>query len=106
MIVQLSERPVRIAVSTTVDIVSKDFALEPDEVKMRSAAHKMVSGLISSYAVVSCQELLESSLIANLREAFVPQNYTQVSSCVQCRNLFCYINLIDIFLAHRLYPSV
>lgn len=56
------ERSVTIAVVTTRELVIKDFALEPDENKMRKCAHQMVQTLTSSLALVTCKEPLRVSI--------------------------------------------
>ncbi|KAI9268000.1 CCR4-Not complex component, Not1-domain-containing protein [Phascolomyces articulosus] len=65
------ERSVSIAALSTRDIVAKDFALDPDEEKMREAAHMMVSGLASGFAIVTCKESLKPTLVSGLLAVFV-----------------------------------
>ncbi|KAI8142365.1 CCR4-Not complex component, Not1-domain-containing protein [Fennellomyces sp. T-0311] len=65
------ERSVSIAVLSTRDIVAKDFALDPDEDKMREAAHMMVTGLASGFAIVTCKETLKPALVSGLHTVFV-----------------------------------
>ena len=61
------ERSVTIACITTREIVMKDFAMEPDEQKMRKAAHLMVQNLAGSLALVTCKEPLRVSMNNHLR---------------------------------------
>jgi len=61
------ERSVTIACITTKELVVKDFALEPNEQKMRKAAQLMVSNLAGSLAVVTCKEPLRLSMANHLR---------------------------------------
>ncbi|KAJ3092021.1 hypothetical protein HK102_011503 [Quaeritorhiza haematococci] len=61
------ERSVTIAGIATRELVIKDFALEPDENKMRKAAHLMVQSLAGSLASVTCREPLRISMISHLR---------------------------------------
>lgn len=49
IIAPVVERSVTIAVITTKELVSKDFATEPDEQKMRRAAHLMVQNMAGNY---------------------------------------------------------
>lgn len=61
------ERSVTIACMTTRELVLKDFAVEPDAVRMRKAAHLMVSSLAGSLALVTCREPLKASVASQLR---------------------------------------
>lgn len=62
IITPVVERSVTIACVTTRELVLKDFAMEPDEAKMRKAAHQMVRNLTSSLALVTCKEPLRVSI--------------------------------------------
>lgn len=61
------ERSVTIACITTREMITKDFAMEPDEKRMRKAAHLMVSNLAGSLALVTCKEPLRASMSNHLR---------------------------------------
>lgn len=61
------ERSVTIACITSKELVTKDFAMESDEAKMRKAAQLMVSNLAGSLALVTCKEPLRGSVATNLR---------------------------------------
>lgn len=63
------ERSVAIACTTTKELVTKDFAMEPDAQRLQNAAHLMVSSLSGSLAIVTCKEPLKNSLQAQLKEA-------------------------------------
>ena len=62
------ERSVSIACITTKAIVTKDFAMESDENKMRKAAQLMVANLAGSLALVTCREPLDTSISSHLRQ--------------------------------------
>lgn len=62
------ERSVTIACITTKEIVTKDFAMESDENKMRKAGQLMVADLAGSLALVTCREPLRSSVSTHLRQ--------------------------------------
>ena len=62
------ERSVNIARITTKEIVTKDFAMESDENKMRKAAQLMVANLAGSLALVTCREPLRTSISTILRQ--------------------------------------
>eukprot|EP00736_Rhodelphis_marinus_P014468 Rmarinus@m.14689 len=66
------ERSVAISCITTRELVVKDFATEPDEMKMRRAAHLMVQTLTGSLAGVTCKEPLRVSMSSRLRNALQP----------------------------------
>lgn len=61
------ERSVKIACITTRELILKDFAMEPDENKMRKMAHLMAANLASSLALVACKDPLRQSLSNHLR---------------------------------------
>jgi len=65
------ERSVTIACITTKEIVTKDFAMESDENKMRKAAQLMVANLAGSLALVTCREPLRASVSTHLRQLLV-----------------------------------
>eukprot|EP00898_Chlorokybus_atmophyticus_P005844 jgi/Chlat1/6260/Chrsp44S05774 len=62
------ERSVTIASMTTREFIMKDFAMEPDEGRMRKAAHLMVSSLAGSLALVTCKEPLRVSMANHHRQ--------------------------------------
>ena len=61
------ERSVTIACITTKELVSKDFASEPNETRVRKAAQLMVSNLAGSLALVTCKEPLRISIAKHLK---------------------------------------
>jgi len=54
------DRSAKIAAIATREMVMKDFAMEPDENKMRKAAHLMVQNLASSLALVAYKDPLRT----------------------------------------------
>jgi len=72
IITPVVERSVTIACMTTQELILKDFAMEPDENRMRTAAHQMVSSLAGSLALVTCKEPLRVSLSNQLRQLLSP----------------------------------
>ncbi len=65
----------------------QDFAVEPDEQRMRKAAHLMVGSLAGSLALVTCRDPLRTSLTNRLRsllaqglDAAMLEQYVQVCS--------------------------
>ena len=61
------ERSVTIACMTAYELAAKDFATDPDENRLRGAAHLMASSLAGSLALVTCKEPLRASLANQLR---------------------------------------
>ncbi|KAF2006869.1 Not1-domain-containing protein [Amniculicola lignicola CBS 123094] len=61
------ERSVTIAAISTSQLINKDFAMEPDEEKLRSAAHTVVKSLSGALALVTCKEPLRNSITNNIR---------------------------------------
>jgi len=61
------ERNVTIACITTKEIVTKDFATEGDESRLRKGGQLMASNLSGSLALVTCRDPLRLSLANHLR---------------------------------------
>ncbi|KAL2827023.1 CCR4-Not complex component, Not1-domain-containing protein [Aspergillus cavernicola] len=74
IITPVVERSVTIASISTVQLVSKDFAMEPDEEKFRLAAGNMVRQLAGSLALVTCKEPLKVSMTNYIR--MIQQEYS------------------------------
>lgn len=74
IITPVVERSVTIASISTVQLVSKDFAMEPDEEKVRHAAGIMVRQLAGSLALVTCKEPLKVSMTNYIRK--IQQEYS------------------------------
>lgn len=74
IITPVVERSVTIASISTVQLVTKDFAIEPDEEKMRHAAGIMVRQLAGSLALVTCKEPLKVSMTNYIR--MIQQEYS------------------------------
>ncbi|CAI6340370.1 unnamed protein product [Periconia digitata] len=67
IIAPVVERSVTIAAISTSQLISKDFAMEPDEEKLRKAAHTVVQALSGALALVTCKEPLRMSIQNNIR---------------------------------------
>lgn len=66
------ERSVTISCLTTREMVTKDFAMEPDENMLKKAAQLMVSSVAGSLALVTCREPLRVSLNNHLYQLIAP----------------------------------
>uniref|UniRef100_A0A336KB47 CSON004409 protein n=1 Tax=Culicoides sonorensis TaxID=179676 RepID=A0A336KB47_CULSO len=64
------DRSVKIALKTSEQIVRKDFALEPDENRLRSAAHNIVRNLAAGMAMITCRDQLLQNLQNNIKTLF------------------------------------
>ncbi|KAL5338684.1 CCR4-Not complex component, Not1-domain-containing protein [Aspergillus crustosus] len=75
IITPVVERSVTIASISTVQLVSKDFAMELDEDKFRHACGNMVRQLAGSLALVTCKEPLKVSMTNYIR--MIQQEYSE-----------------------------
>ncbi|KAK2749269.1 hypothetical protein FQN55_003591 [Onygenales sp. PD_40] len=67
IIAPVVERSITIASISTAQLILKDFAMEPDEEKVRQAARTMVRSLAGSLALVTCKEPLKMSMTNYIR---------------------------------------
>lgn len=65
------DRTIKISLTTCEQIIKKDFALDPDESRMRAASHHMVRHMISGLALITCKEPVFISISNNLKTAFM-----------------------------------
>lgn len=83
IITPVVERSVTIACMTTYELVTKDYATDPDETRLRQAAHLMVSSLAGSLALVTCKEPLRVSLSNQLRSMLQQLDPNTLEQAVQ-----------------------
>lgn len=83
IITPVVERSVTIACMTTYELVTKDYATDPDESRLRQAAHLMVSSLAGSLALVTCKEPLRVSLSNQLRSMLQQLDPNTLEQAVQ-----------------------
>ncbi|KAH9981460.1 Not1-domain-containing protein [Lactifluus volemus] len=77
IILPVVERSVTIAGISTRELVTKDFATEPNEETLRQAAHRMAQNLAGSLALVTCKEPLRSNLSSHMRQFLNEQGFTE-----------------------------
>ncbi|XP_030378589.1 CCR4-NOT transcription complex subunit 1 isoform X2 [Scaptodrosophila lebanonensis] len=65
------DRSIRIACATTEQIIRKDFALDGDENRMRTAAHQMVRNLAAGMAMITGKDEIARTISQNLHKAFM-----------------------------------
>lgn len=70
------ERSVTIAGISCRELISKDFAAEPNEARMKVAAHNMVAALAGSLALVTCRDPLKMTMTSRLREMFLQNGFS------------------------------
>ena len=78
------DRSIKIVLTTTEQVVKKDFSLDPDEGHVRVAAHSMVRHLTAGMAMITCREPLLMAISSNLKAAF--NSLLRVSGF---KSLFC-----------------
>lgn len=71
------ERSANMACYSTSALILKDFALEPDEHKLRRAAQKVVERLAGNIAMVTAKDLLRESLSNHVRSNLINNGYTE-----------------------------
>ncbi|KAK2750994.1 hypothetical protein FQN57_000069 [Myotisia sp. PD_48] len=74
IIAPVVERSITIASISAAQLILKDFAMEPDEEKVRQAAGTMVRALAGSLALVTCKEPLKMSMTNYIR--VIQQEYS------------------------------
>ena len=72
------ERSVTIAGISTRELVAKDFAMEPNEEKLRKAGHLMAQKLAGSLALVTCKDPLKGNLGTYIRAYLLENGFTEV----------------------------
>ncbi|KZV94078.1 Not1-domain-containing protein [Exidia glandulosa HHB12029] len=77
IILPVVERSVTIAGISTRELVTKDFAMEGDEQRMRIAAQVTATKLAGSLALVTCKEPLRSNLTTHIRNYLLEHGFTE-----------------------------
>lgn len=62
------ERSIKIAITTAEHIIKKDFALDPDECRMRNATHHMVRNLTAAMAMITCRDYLATNITKSIKQ--------------------------------------
>lgn len=65
------DRSIKIALQTCEQIIRKDFALDPDDNRMRLAAHCMVRNLTAGMAMITSREQLLTAINTHLKQALM-----------------------------------
>lgn len=64
------DRAIKYALTTCEQMIRKDFALDPDELRMRTCAHHMMRNLTAGMAMITCREQIISTISSNLKGSF------------------------------------
>lgn len=78
IILPVVERSVTIAGISTRELVTKDFATEPNEERIRKAGHMMAQKLAGSLALVTCKEPLKGNLATHIRQSLADHGFSEV----------------------------
>nr|QOW64962.1 hypothetical protein [Lymnaea stagnalis] len=70
-IVPITDRAIKVAVATTEQIVKKDFALDSDEIRMRTAAQAMGRNVCAGLALITSREPMVQQLKLAIQQALV-----------------------------------
>ncbi|KXN90499.1 General negative regulator of transcription subunit 1 [Leucoagaricus sp. SymC.cos] len=77
IIMPVVERSVTIAGISTRELVTKDYATEPSEDKLKKAGHLMAQKLAGSLALVTCKEPMRTNLTTHLRQSLNREGFTE-----------------------------
>lgn len=88
IIAPVVERSITIATIATTNLIHKDFAMEPDEDRVRRSAQQMVRALSGSLALVTCKEPLRMSMTNYIRvaQADLPDQALPEGAILMCVN--------------------
>ena len=113
IIVPVVERSVTIASIATANLIHKDFEREPDEERLRTAAHQLVKQLSGSLAHVTCKEPLRVSMTGHIRQALsdprdLPEHSFPEGSILMCvnDNLDIVCNIVEKQAEERSMPDI
>ncbi|XP_043271972.1 CCR4-NOT transcription complex subunit 1-like [Venturia canescens] len=67
----LVSRSIAVALAASEQIVRKDFALDPDEVRITTAARLMVRSLTAAMMMTTCRSQILASMSSHLKEVFL-----------------------------------
>ncbi|XP_030756048.1 CCR4-NOT transcription complex subunit 1 isoform X2 [Sitophilus oryzae] len=70
------DRAIKISLPACENIIRKDFALEPDEERMRLAAHYMVRNFTAGMVMITCRDQLLTAINTHLKQALNAQMVT------------------------------
>ena len=66
------EKSINMTLTTAENIIKKDFALDPEESKMRMAAQFMVRHIAAAAVLIYARDQLSSTIKENLLKSFIP----------------------------------
>lgn len=96
-IIPVADRSIKIALQTCEQIVRKDFALDPDENRIRTASHYMVRNLTAGMAMITCRDQLLASINSQmkiaLQSALISATSQQKEMMEQAANIIAQDNM-------------
>ena len=91
-----------IIINASDDDDEQDFALDPDESRMRMAAHHLVRFMTAGMALITCHEPVLISINAQLKNAFITA--LGVSRCVsRLHRITTNLSVTSVCLTDRQY---
>ncbi|KAI9842255.1 MAG: hypothetical protein M1838_003195 [Thelocarpon superellum] len=110
IIAPVVERSVTIAAISTAQLIHKDFAMEPNEDRVRASALTMVKALAGSLALVTCKEPLRMSMTNYIRvlSAEVGDQPLPEGAILMCvnDNLDTACNMVESAAEQRSMPEI
>ena len=111
IIAPVVERSITIASISTANLISKDYALEVDVERYRSAARQMVQSLAGSLALVTCKEPLRMSITNYIRRPTnddLPEHLLAEGAILMCvnDNLDTACSFVEKAAAERAIPEI
>jgi len=85
IILPVVERSVTIASISTRELVTKDFATDLNDDKLRKAGRSMSRKLAGSLALVTCKEPLKTNLGVHIRHSLTESGFEEVDLSCSCR---------------------
>ena len=89
---------------TVLSLLLQDFALDPEESRMRVAAHHMVRFMTAGMALITCREPLLISINTNLKTAFLSALRVSVVT-VPCTGVYCAVVWFPVWGLASVYLS-
>ena len=71
LLIPVVDRSIKYTVNACESIIKKDFALDPDENRMRAGAHHMMRYLTAGMAMITSRDHIFIAISGNLKAAFM-----------------------------------
>uniref|UniRef100_A0A915KW17 CCR4-NOT transcription complex subunit 1 n=1 Tax=Romanomermis culicivorax TaxID=13658 RepID=A0A915KW17_ROMCU len=70
LMMPVSDRAIKVAMTTTENVIKKDFALDADDSRLRIAAQNMARSLAAGMAMITCRDPLAYGIQGYLKQGF------------------------------------